>query len=146
MATAIITENTVRLHLMDRPELNTLLRGCRFSPEEINAAIVSCVAYYNESPPFYGSHSVESFPYFYTLLCGVSGYLLKSAAINEASNNLEYSANGVTVNDKNKAEIFLRIGGMFWDEFKQKVQDIKVSKNISAAFGSQESEYMRLAR
>ena len=146
MATAVISESDVRLFMMDKPELNTLLRGVRWSPEEVNAALINVVAYYNESPPFYGSYSIETFPYRYTLLCGAAGYLLRSAAINEGSNNLNYSANNISVNDKDKAEIFMRIGSMFWDEFKQKVADIKIAKNISMAFGGAESELMRMAR
>ena len=146
MATARITEKDVRMFMMDKPELNPLLRGVRWSPEEIDAAVVHAVSFYNESPPLIDSFTVETFPWRYTLLLGVVGHLLRSASINEASNNIAYSLDNVSVNDKDKADIFLRMGNGYWDEFKSSVMNIKVSKNISLAFGDIPSEYQRIAR
>jgi hypothetical protein len=146
MANTKLTENDVRLFLMDRKELNPLLRGVRWSTEDIDSAINRSIDYFNETPPFIGSLSSLNFPYKYTLLVGVAGHLLRSASINEASNQLQYAADGITVQDKDKAEIFAKIGGLLWDEFKEKVTNIKVAQNISQAFGSSSSELMYVAR
>ena len=146
MATSKVTEKDVRMFLMDKPELNPLLRGARWSPEEIDHAIVMVVSYYNETPPHVDTYTAENFPYQYTLLLGVAGYLLKSAAINEASNELSYQVDGVAVNDKDKAEIFLKLGTQYWTEFQTAIQNTKVSKNVSAAFGSATSEHRTFAR
>jgi len=146
MATAKLTEQDIRLFLMDKKELNPLLRGVRFSSDDIDQAIIRCVDFWNETPPFINPQSPNSFPYRYTLLVGVAGHLLRSASINEASNELQYMADGVTVQDKDKAEIFAKIGGMFWDEFKDKITNLKVAQNISSAFGGCPSELMYVAR
>ena len=143
---AKLTQEDVRLFLMDRKELNPLLRGVRWNTDDIDGAINRCADYYNETPPFISTVSANNFPYRYTLLVGVSGHLLKSASINEASNQLQYNADGITVQDKDKAEIFAKLGGMFWDEFKDKVQNIKIAQNIGQAFATDYSELIYVAR
>ena len=146
MATPKLTETNLRIFMMDRKELNTLLRGVRWDTKDIDEAINMCVSYYNGTPPFVDYQTSTTFPYTWLLLTGVSAHLLKSASINEASNQLNYSADGVSVQDKDKAEIFSRIGGAMWDEFKSKVQDIKISVNVSLAFGSSPSELSYMIR
>lgn len=146
MAASKLTEQDIRLFLMDKKELNPLLRGVRWSAEDIDQAIQRCVDYYNETPPFVDAQIPSSFPYRYTLLMGVSGHLLRSASINEANNQLTYTADGVTIQDKDKAELFGKLGSMLWDEFKGKVTDIKVSINIGLAYGSSASELSYVAR
>lgn len=147
MATSRLTEKDVRMYLMDKPELNSLLRGVRWSPEEVEAALVFAVGYYNEAAPATGdNYTVESFPFQFTLLTGVTGHLLKSASINEASNNISYQLDGVSVNDKDKAEVFGRMGQQYWDEFKVMVTNNKLAKNIANAFGSHASEWSSLHR
>jgi hypothetical protein len=143
MANSILTSEEIRLFLMDRAELNPLLLGVRFSPEMIDQAILNVVDYYNLLPPPASTmYTVESFPYRSLLLLGASGYLLRSAAINEASNQLTYSASGVQISDKDKAQIFLSLGGSLWDEFKALASNIKISNNISEAYGVKHSEYI----
>lgn len=146
MAIAKLTESEIRLFLQDKKELNPLLRGIRFSAEDIDSAINRCVDFYNESAPFTDTLTPSSFPYRYSLLMGVSGYLLKSASINEAGNELSYSADGISIQDKDKAEIFAKLGAQFWDEFKDKITNIKVCKNLGQAFGSDSSELMYMAQ
>ena len=146
MSATRLDEQSIRLFLMDKKELNPLLRGVRWTTDDIDAAIVRCVDYWNETPPFINAQSPVSFPYRYTLLIGVAGHLLKSASINEASNQLQYAADGITVQDKDKAEIFAKLGGDFWNEFKDKVSNMKISQNIGQAFGSDVSELMYVAR
>lgn len=146
MAASKLTEQDIRIFLMDKKELNPLLRGVRWSPDDIDQAISRCVDFYNETPPFVDSHVPSGFPYRYTLLVGVSGHLLRSASINEGSNQLDYSADGVTVQDKNKADIFAKLGDMLWAEFKDKVTNIKIAANVSLAFGNSPSELSYVAR
>ncbi|NBQ68973.1 MAG: hypothetical protein EBU46_09140 [Nitrosomonadaceae bacterium] len=147
MATGRLTEGMLRTFLMDRPELNSLLRGVRWSPEEIEAAMVFAVGYFNESSPSTGnSYTVESFPFTFAWLTGVAGHLLKSAAINETSNNISYQLDGVQVNDRDKGELFARMGQQYWDEFKLMTANIKMQQNVSAAFGSNRSEWSNMIR
>jgi hypothetical protein len=141
MATASITEKDIRVFLMDKPELNPLLRGVRWSPEEIEAALVHCVSCANEMAPPTAVYTVETFPLRYNLMIGCAGHLLKSASINEANNNLSYQLDGVTVNDKDKSQVFAQLGQQFWDEFKLSVKEMKMAQNLSAAFGGFGSEF-----
>ena len=79
MATAKLSEQDIRLFLMEKKELNPLLRGVRWSTEDIDAAVNRCIDFWNETPPFINPQTPSSFPYKYTLLIGVAGHLLKSA-------------------------------------------------------------------
>ena len=145
MATPKITDQQIRVFLMDKKELNPLLRGVRWDDNDINEAINMVVDCYNSTPPFINPLTPASFPYRYLLLIGVSGHLLKSAAVNQANNELTYSANNVSVDDMNKAEVFGRLGMMYWAEFKEMTSNIKIAQNISAAFGSDTSELIYVA-
>ena len=143
MATPIITADEVRLFLLDRSEMNPLLLGIRFTPEMIEQAMVNTVDYYNLIPPPCGKmYTIESFPFRSVLLLGTAGYLLRSAAINEAANQFSYSADGVQVNDKDKAQIFMSLGNGFWEEFKELARNIKINQNIASAYGVKHSEYI----
>lgn len=147
MATARVTEQQIRVFCMDRPEQNSLLRGVRWSPEEIEAAQIMVVSYFNESPPSIStSYTVESFPFSYAMLTGCAGHLLKSAAINQASNQLTYQLDGVQVADNDKADIFSRMGQQFWDEFKLMVTATKMQRNVADCFGAMGSEWQHLHR
>lgn len=142
MATGRLTEKDIRMFLLDKPELNPLLRGLKWGSEEIEAAMIMTVSYFNETPPPTGqSYTVETFPFSYAYLIGVSGHLLRSASINDAVNNLNYSLDGVQVNDKDKAEIFARLGQQYWEEYKQMVVNIKTTQNVAAAYGNMNSEF-----
>jgi hypothetical protein len=77
---------------------------------------------------------------------GAAGYLLRSAAINEASNQLSYASDGVQVNDKDKAQIFLTIGGNLWEEFKQMATNIRININVAQVYGTKHSEYIYRVR
>ena len=144
MATPIISEREIRIFMMDKPELNPLLQGVRFSSEDIDQAIINVVDYYNVMIPQTGrNYTVENFPSRWLLLTGVSGHLLRGASINEASNQLTYSVEGVQVNDKDKAQIFAELGTALWNEFKQMAKDLKIAENVNQLYGCLGSEYLR---
>lgn len=147
MAQSILTAEEIRLFLLDRAELNPLLLGIRFTPEMIEQAIINTVDYFNlMNPPINEYYTVENFPFRALLLLGASGYLLRSAAINEASNQLTYASDGVQVNDKDKAQIFLSIGGGLWEEFKQMATNIRININVGQVYGTKHSEYIYRVR
>ena len=148
MAVAKLTSDDIRLFLQDRPELNTLMDGVRWEEKDIEQAQIMCCAYFNESPPRINTFqfTVESFPFTYCMLMFVAGYLLRSAAINQASNNLTYSADGISVNDSDKAQIFTDLGKDMQAEAKKMIQDIKIQKNIENAYGGKGSEFAWLVR
>jgi hypothetical protein len=143
MATPILTAEEVRLFLQDRAELNPLLLGIRFTPEMIEQAMLNTVDYYNlMNPPLGIMYSIENFPYRSLLLLGTAAYLLRSGAINEASNQLSYSADGVQINDKDKAQIFMSLSENLQKDFKELGQQIKMNQNIAQIYGVKHSEYI----
>ena len=143
MATAIITPEEVRLFLQDRAELNTLTLGIRFTPEMIEQAMINTVDYYNlMNPPTGVMYSVETFPFRSLLLLGTASYLLRSGAINEAANSLSYAADGIQVNDKDKAQIFMSLSQTMQQDFKELGQQIKMNQNIGQIYGVKHSEYI----
>jgi len=147
MATSLVTEQDIRIFLQDFTELNPLLDGVRFSPEMIERAMIYVADYFNmANPPLIEAVTVENFPYRYLLLIGVAGHLLRGTAVNEASNNLTYAADGIQVDDKDKAQIFTSLGNNFWGEFKDLVKETKIAINIHGAYGRKLSEYSYRAR
>lgn len=142
MATARITVNDIRRFLLDKPAANTLIDGVKWNDEDIDKACLDVIDAYNTIPPPIGFVScVEQFPLRYLLLIGVSGHLLRGAAVSEAINQLDYSAEGVSVSDRNKAQLFTELGNGFWKEFLDMSKQIKISQNVNALLGSIGSEY-----
>lgn len=142
MASPILTAEEVRLFLQDRAELNTLLLGIRFTSEMVEQAMINTVDYYNlMNPPTGYMHTVETFPFRSLLLLGASAYLLRSGAVNEASNQLSYVADGVQINDKDKAQIFMSLSQNLQEDFKELAQQIKINQNIAQVYGVKHSEY-----
>ncbi len=142
MAISAITEKDLRIWAMDKPELNTLLDGVRFNSEDVMQAQIHVVDYYNTiSPPLMNNYTVETFPFRYLMLVGVWGHLLRGAAINQASNQLTYSASGASVNDNDKAQAFASLGNQYWSEFREMAQQLKINENIANVYGVKHSEY-----
>ncbi len=142
MAATRITVTDVRRFLLDKPEANTLIDGVRWTDEDIDKAVLDVIDAYNCLPPPVGFvASVEQFPFRYLLLLGVSGHLLRGAAVSEASNQLSYSAEGVQVADRDRAQIFTELGNGFWREFLEMTKSIKVSQNVNQLLGGKGSEY-----
>lgn len=143
MSSPILTGEEVRLFLQDREELNPLLLGVRFTPEMIEQAMINTVDYYNlMNPPTGVMYTIESFPYRALLLLGTAAYLLRSGAINEAANSLSYAADGIQVNDKDKAQIFMSLAQTLQQDFKELGQQIKMNQNIAQIYGVKHSEYI----
>jgi len=145
MAAFSLTNEDIRTYLMDRKELNPLLKGIRWTDAEINAACARFVDYANETPPYSMSFSPTSIPR-YTLLVAAAGQLLRSASIQQASNEFQYSASDVTIQDNSKSEIFMRIGQQLWEEAKERINLIKMAQNISNCYGTTYSELIYVAR
>jgi len=145
MANSIITEKELRIWSMDRPELNTLVDGVKFTPEDIEQACINVVDYFNLiPPPNKHAYTVENFPSRALMALGVWGWLLRGAAIGDAINNLTYSAAGVQVNDRDKAEIYTNLGTAMWQEFKELATQMKLVQSVNKAYGIASSEYYGL--
>lgn len=109
----------------------------------IEQAMINTVDYFNlMNPPTGDMYSVESFPFRSLLLLGTASYLLRSGAINEAANSLSYAADGIQVNDKDKAQVFMSLSQALQQDFKELGQQIKMNQNISQIYGVKHSEYI----
>lgn len=128
--------------MLDKPEANTLVEGVRWTQEDIDKAMIDVIDAFNTIPPPVGYvNSAETFPLRYLLLIGTAGHLLRGAAVGEASNQLNYAADGVQVADRDKAQIFTELGNGFWKEFLDMAKQIKISQNVNALLGAIGSEY-----
>lgn len=145
MSVSVISEQEIRIFLMDFKEVNPLLDGVRWSSKDIEQASINIVDMFNVmNPPTGHAYSIETFPSRYLLLMGVAGYLLKSAGINQLNNNLSYSADGVQINDLDAGPAMLQTGAELSKEFKELAQQMKVSQNIAQVYGTQPSEFRTL--
>lgn len=141
MATAKLTAKQLRLWAQDRPELNTLVDGIKFDDEQIDFAMKLTVDSWNTMPPPIGEYTIENFPHISLMLLGTWAWLLRGAAIGEAQNHLSYSAEGVSIDDRDKAAVFTQLGKDFWEEFKDTAKQIKIAQNIADAYGYKGSEF-----
>jgi hypothetical protein len=141
MANSVVTETDLRMWAMDRPELNTLVDSVRFSPEAIEKAQIMAVDKFNITMPPSSTYSVETFPSMSLLMLGTWGWLLRGAAIGEASNNFQYSVAGVQINDRDKAEVFTSLGNAMWQEFVETAGQVKLTQSINKIYGVKSSEY-----
>ena len=143
MALSRLNPTDVALFISDKADKNPLLQAARFDPEQIDRASIMVVDRFNVTPPIstFMTYSVASFPYLSLLLTGVCGWLLKGEAVNQASNQLSYQLDGIVVDDYNKSQVFAELGDAFWKEFTAATQDIKITKNLAAAFGTTHSDY-----
>ena len=144
----VVTSDEIRRFMMDRPELNTLVDGVRWDEKDVEQAMITCCDIYNSTTPIMlmDQYRVENFPYRYIMTIFCAGHLLRSAAINQASNQLTYSADGVTVDDNNKAQLFGAMSQELLGEAKDMMKQIKISKNVMGAYGGKASEYAYLIR
>lgn len=147
MGQPVATPNEIRLFLLDRPEFNTLINGVKWTDEMINQAIIYTIDKFNISNPpvLNGGFTVETFPSKYLLLIGVTSYLLRSSAIGDINNFFNYTADGVTISDRDRGQLFLSAAQTFADEFNQTTQNIKTNLNLAGCYGNVSSEYRNRA-
>lgn len=145
---AVVTPQRVREFIRDLVGENTLVNGIRFTDSMIEGAQEMAVAFFNEMPPFVKLYNVETFPYTYALMYGTVGQMLRGAAVGEASNAMNYSNDGVTVNDREtRMQLFSSLGDKFWGEYLEQCKWLKAQIQMNQAFGTSFSEfYLRSTR
>ena len=134
----------IRLMLRDTSlEENLLIDGLNFTDEEIMLATKLTIQKFNDIPPRenFPIFNSTSFPFKSILLEGIQGQLFFMAAEWHRKNNLQYSAGGVSLNDKNKEPNYLQAGQMHWQEFLQLAKAEKVKLNMDLNWGTISSAY-----
>jgi len=134
----------VRLFLRDSGNAESyLLDNFKFDDAEIALAIMLPVQYWNEIPPPVNRFNTMNFPFRYHWLHAISGHLMNMVAEHQRANHLEYSAGGVSVNDKNKELNYSQIAHLRLEEYKQFVRAKKIEINIRSGYGSFGYTYRR---
>ena len=132
----------IRLFLRDYRQENELLDTYDFDLSEISLATYMPVQYWNESlPPINAKYSSRSFPYRYHWMMAICAHLYSIAGEHYRRNRLPYSAGGMQINDKDKANEYEQKSAQLMQEFKSFVREKKVSLNLEAAWGEVGSSY-----
>lgn len=130
-----LTDLDVRIWLRDNdPEANLLLDDFEFTPEEIRTAMTLTVDYWNDQPPYIRNYDYTKFPFRSKLLAGTAANLLFMAANKYRRDSLQYSAGGLTVQDKEKYQQYDAAGARLWQEYKEWVPANKRSINAEHGF------------
>ena len=133
--------NDVRVFLRDNsPEDNYLLSELEFDLTEIVESAIRCIDHFNSAqPPITQKFDTITFPNPVVLLNGIMGYLYQIAAKHYRRNHLPYSAGGMQIDDKNKANEYEQMGAQMVGEYQQWVKNKKAqfnAQNWNGIFGS----------
>lgn len=121
----------IRVFLRDSsPEDNYLLSELEFDLTEIVESSLRCIDFFNSAqPPIPQKFNTVTFPNPVILLNGIMGYLYQIAAKHYRRNHLPYSAGGMQIDDKNKANEYEQMGAQMVGEYQQWVKNKKAQFN-----------------
>tara|TARA_B100000700_G_C14975832_1_gene823841 strand:- start:335 stop:1195 length:861 start_codon:yes stop_codon:yes gene_type:complete len=132
----------IRLFLRDFSQENELLDTVDFDMSEIAAAITLPVRFWNEIlPPLRKTYNTQNFPWRYHWLIAICANLFSIAAEHYRRNRLAYSAGGMQVDDKNKANDYEQKAAQMKQEWERFARSKKVSLNLNAGYGEYDSMY-----
>lgn len=129
-----VTIAEIRMALRDFPEYNNLLNDVEFSDNEIAHCITKPIELWNEMPPDIGLYTTANFPWRQAHISATIGFLLKIAGHHYIRNQLQYSSGGLSVDDKNKGPIYLKLADDAINQFLQFCMDRKQAANIMNGF------------
>jgi hypothetical protein len=127
----------VRLVLRDSvPEANELLLEFEFSDTEIAFCIMRPVEEWNEMLPPVQTFTGATFPYRENWRKAAAGYLMRTAARKYLRDDLQYSAGGLSINDKRKWDAYEKLGQTLIDEWRAWAKQEKVRLNSLKCYGN----------
>ena len=136
MPNPLITSKKLRFFLMDRyPQENYLLDGLEFTDEDIREAFELAVSKFNTTDPMLQrmQFNVSSFPFLYEGMLGIASILLRAKSINMFRNRL--GGTGQIVDDKQNAEIYIKLADQLGAEFDSRCSKIKANANVNGGWG-----------
>lgn len=138
-----LTISWIRMMLRDTcPEANFLLDEVEFSDTEIAFALRHPIDEWNETPPPVNEiFTPKTFPFRNFHSRAAIGELLILAGSWYMRNHLSYSAAGVSVNDRDKAQAYLSLGERYRSEWKEWVLNKKIELNVERGFAQLLSPY-----
>ena len=125
----------VRQYLRDFQELNRLIDGEETSDRMIAFSIMDALDDINNSPPFIGAFTVETFPFRSLLLRGAVLTILESVGMLQTRNQLNFSDGGIQVSVSDKSPMLMNWITMLRGTYEQKKQQYKMARNIETAMG-----------
>jgi hypothetical protein len=137
-----VTTAEIRLVLRDVcADQNVLLQTLEFDDSQIAAFIRWPIDEFNEKYQPTTHHTASNFPFRYHWMRATVGYLLESGSFGYARDHFSYAAGGVSVDDKNKTELYNGLGRQLLSEWRDFIKRKKVELNISGGYGSLPSDY-----
>lgn len=135
--------NEIRLHIRDTVVENDLLMDVEFDDDEIVAAVLRPVQYWNETPPRLRRYvyNCATFPWRMYWLNGIVAQLLRTASHFYMRNKLKVNAGGVSLDDRNRNIEYMQMSSLYWNEYEEFVHRKKVELNAAQSFGSVTSAY-----
>lgn len=132
-----ISIGEIRLVLRDSvPEDNNLLLEYEFSDTEIAYGIMRPIEEWNEMLPPVKTFTAATFPYRENWRKATAGYLMRTAARKYLRDDLQYSAGGLTINDKRKWDAYEKMGKDLIEEWRTWAKREKIRLNSQACYGS----------
>lgn len=137
-----LTIQSLRLYLRDsHPNENLRLDDVEFGDEEILAAILRPVEYYNEQPPPIGRFTTRNFPSRYQWSQAAIAVLYELAANWYRRNKQQLQSGGVVDDDLNRDQGYDAKSQLLWKQFTDWVILDKVMRNARAVAGGVGSVY-----
>ena len=139
-----LTIAEVRMQIYDTSgEQNELLDDLQFSDIVIARCMDRAVQDWNQMPPQLSRNlSVSNFPFKSNLCTGAAGYLFRMASYRYMRNQMRHSNAGLTVDDNDKGELYLRMAQAALEEWKSFVQTKKSQLNMLQCMGSISDVFM----
>lgn len=141
MSTPILTAGEVKVYVQDKPEVNYLLPGEEFLPQQIELSITLAIDEFNMAIQPVSSFNVYNFPSKAILMYGVLAKLYAGQAAMYARNQMDYSDGGVSLPIEERAPLYQQIAATFQQQFETMGKAWKVNANIQDGFGGSYSDY-----
>jgi len=133
----------VRVFALDRgAEDNVLLDDEEWSDSQIVMAIIRAVEIWNESVPASNfTYTQISFPFKSEWKNGILGELLHASALNLVRNRMPSDTGGVKIDDKQRADIYLKLAVDYRHQYKAWCMHTKSAMNMETMYGSTYNPY-----
>ena len=136
----------VRIYLRDFASTNKLLLEEEHSDGQIRRALVTSLGIYNTTPPPIQTYTrLEDLPIAsHTIIKSAASVLLRSEGIKRSRNDLTYNDGNLTINEDDKAPVYLALSKELRTEFVEELVNVKRSINIRCAMKGSASPYSNL--
>lgn len=130
----------LRDFLRDKVELNSLIGKEESDDSSLADAIEDAIDDYNTTPPL-TIFNDENFPSKSLLKIGATLWILRSAGMEMSRNHLTYQDGGMSVEVKEKTQLYQSWLQNFEDLWERKKRAMKLEVNLQAGWGGVGSPY-----